>query len=58
MAKLADEFISKEHKRFKFKIGRTLASSLSGFLGGVIFMSIAWGTVLYILYKMCQDGLK
>jgi len=36
------DFISEEQRQFKFKIGKTLASSLSGFIAGVIFASIFW----------------
>lgn len=58
MEKLSDEFVSHEPKKFKFKIGKTLASSLSGFLGGAIFVSIGWGVAIYLLYKLCQSGLR
>jgi hypothetical protein len=58
MERISEEFVSKENKKFRFKIGKTLASALSGFLGGVIFISIGWGVTIYILYTMCQAGLK
>jgi len=41
------DFISKEERKFRFKIGETLASSLTGFLAGIIFASIFWGMVFY-----------
>jgi hypothetical protein len=44
------DFISEEQRQFKFKIGKTLASSLSGFIAGVIFISIFW-IVLFFLFK-------
>ncbi len=31
-----DNFISHEKRRFKFRIGKVLASSLSGFIAGII----------------------
>jgi len=49
MAKLHDlsrEFVSEEQRSFGFKIGRTLASALSGFIAGVIFASIVWALIL------------
>jgi len=46
---LSRDFISEEQRQFKFKIGRTLASALSGFIAGVIFASIFWVIFLYFL---------
>jgi dolichol kinase len=46
---LSRDFISEEQRQFKFKIGKTLASSLSGFIAGVIFTSIFWIIFLYFL---------
>ncbi|MBI4119740.1 MAG: hypothetical protein HY456_02760 [Parcubacteria group bacterium] len=43
------DFISEETRRFKFKIGELLASSLSGFIAGVIFASIIWVFIVYFL---------
>jgi len=42
------DFISQEKREFCFKIGGTLASSLTGFVAGVIFASIFWGVVFYL----------
>ena len=49
MNKISEEFVSNEPRRFKFKIGRHIASSLSGFIAGVIFGSIIWLLVVYLL---------
>ena len=46
---LTRDFISEEQRQFKFKIGKTLASALSGFIAGVIFASIFWVIFLYFL---------
>jgi len=46
---LFKDFISEEPRQFKFKIGKTVASSLSGFIAGVIFASIFWWIFLYFL---------
>jgi dolichol kinase len=46
---LTRDFISEEQRQFKFKIGKTLASSLSGFIAGVIFSSIFWIIFFYFL---------
>lgn len=36
------DFISKEPREFKFKLGKVLASPLSGFIAGAISASILW----------------
>lgn len=48
MDKIGEQFVCKEEKKFRFKIGRILASGLSGFIAGVIFATIA--LVLYVLW--------
>jgi len=48
MDKISRDFISEEKRYFRFKLGNVLASSLTGFLAGVIFASIFWGAVLYL----------
>lgn len=54
---LSRDFISKEERDFNFKIGKILASSLSGFIAGVfatlLFLSIA----AYFLKITVQIGL-
>jgi hypothetical protein len=45
MSKYCDyfkDFISDEKRNFKVRIGKVLASSLSGFIAGTIFSSIIW----------------
>lgn len=36
------DFISKENRKYKYKLGKTVASSLSGFICGVTVASIIW----------------
>lgn len=45
MVKITRDFISKEDRDFRFKIGQLLASSLSGFIAGLIVMGIIWVVV-------------
>jgi tetrahydromethanopterin S-methyltransferase subunit F len=52
MNKLEEEFISRENKKFKFQIGRLLASGLSGFIAGVIFASIIFFTIYYLFIRV------
>jgi hypothetical protein len=40
MEKLKDSFITKDNTHFKWKIGKIIASSLSGFLAGIIVVII------------------
>ncbi|HUC31419.1 MAG TPA: hypothetical protein VMR99_01875 [Candidatus Paceibacterota bacterium] len=42
MSSVVQDFTSEEPRTFRFKIGRLLASSLSGFIAGVIVASIIW----------------
>ncbi|MBU6500695.1 MAG: hypothetical protein KGJ89_03475 [Patescibacteria group bacterium] len=45
---IPQDFVSQESRGFKFKIGRYIASSLSGFVAGVIAASIIWFGVLWV----------
>ncbi|MEX2054476.1 MAG: hypothetical protein WD883_02965 [Candidatus Colwellbacteria bacterium] len=47
--KYLENFVSTEERTFKFRVGKMLASSLSGFIAGVIFASIVWvGTIILL----------
>ncbi|TSC60405.1 MAG: hypothetical protein LiPW15_283 [Parcubacteria group bacterium LiPW_15] len=46
---VVDDFVSHEKRSFRFKLGKLLASSLSGFIAGVILASIFWFLAAYIL---------
>lgn len=49
MNKIIREFVSDDSRQYKFKIGKTPASALSGFISGVIFTVIAiLGTALAV----------
>lgn len=53
MWKFIKEFVfpddSHHHFNFKFQVGKHIASSLSGFIAGVIFASIIWIICVYFL---------
>lgn len=50
MKKLLRDFVSYENREYPFRLGRTVASSLTGFVMGVIAANIVWvTTVKYIL---------
>jgi len=49
MIKLLRDFISKEDRKFKVRIGNVLASGLSGFIAGVVFASIFWVMIILFL---------
>lgn len=40
--KILRDFISNEERDFKVKVGSTIASSLTGFIAGIIVASIIW----------------
>ncbi|KKQ96029.1 MAG: hypothetical protein UT22_C0044G0010 [Parcubacteria group bacterium GW2011_GWC2_39_11] len=42
MDNIKRDFISEENREYKFKLGHLLASSLSGFICGVVVASIIW----------------
>jgi len=42
MGKVTRDFVSEEGREYKFKIGKLIASSLSGFVCGVLGASIVW----------------
>lgn len=46
---LVRDFISKEERRFRAKLGWHIASALSGFIAGVIAASVVWFAVVYVL---------
>ena len=42
MDPVSKDFVSEDPRKFHFRIGRLLASSLAGFVAGVIVASIVW----------------
>jgi hypothetical protein len=40
--KVLQDFVSQEQRQFRFALGHVVASSLSGFLAGVVVTSIVW----------------
>ncbi len=42
------DFISEENRKFKFKIGSVIASSLAGFIAGAIVASIVWAIFVFL----------
>ncbi|MFZ2310894.1 MAG: hypothetical protein WAW11_05115 [Patescibacteria group bacterium] len=56
MPKLSDDFVSNDPKKFEWKIGRVLASSLSGFIAGLIVASIFFVTIFDLTLKASNFG--
>ena len=50
-----EDFVSNEKRAFKFKLGELVASSVSGFIAGVIFASIIWGVAIF-LFKFITNA--
>lgn len=46
---MMNDFVSFEGRNYKFKMGALIASSLSGFIAGVVVTTIFWALNLYIL---------
>jgi len=46
------DFVSEEPRAFRFKMGRVLASSLAGFIAGVIVASIVWGIGVWYINQV------
>ncbi|MFA6995142.1 MAG: hypothetical protein WC249_01900 [Patescibacteria group bacterium] len=49
-------FVSHDTKTFKWKIGKVLASSLSGFIAGIIVTVIFFLTVFDLVFKGNNPG--
>ena len=48
---IKEDFISHEKRKFSFKLGKVLASSLSGFLAGIVVTTIFFLTLFDITFK-------
>ncbi len=48
---IKDEFVSQENKNYKVKLGKLVASSLTGFLAGI-------AVTLIIIYALFNISLK
>lgn len=51
LKEIKEEFVSHEKRKFNFKLGKVLASSLSGFLAGIIITTIFFLTLFDITFK-------
>jgi hypothetical protein len=49
MEHITRDFVSKEERKFSFKMGEVLASALSGFVVGVITASVIWMLAFYYI---------
>jgi hypothetical protein len=48
---VARDFVSDEKREFKFRMGQTLASALTGFIAGVIASLIVFVVIYNLLVK-------
>jgi hypothetical protein len=51
MAEIAKDFYSEEHRKFKYRIGHMVASSLSGFIAGIV-------VTLMVIFALFDITLK
>lgn len=56
MKKTANDFVSHDNQDFKWKLGKILASSLSGFIAGIIVSIIFFLTVFDLTLKGSNFG--
>jgi len=47
MGKITRDFVSDDNRKYNFKLGRTVASSLTGFIGGAVAASIIWYLAIF-----------
>lgn len=52
----ANDFISNDNKKFEWKFGKVLASSLSGFIAGIIVTALFFITVFDLVFKGNNSG--
>ena len=55
--KTSNDFISNDNKKFEWRIGKLLASSLSGFIAGIIVASIFFAAVFNLTLRGSNLGL-
>lgn len=51
MEDIKDDFISHEKRKFKYKLGKALASSLSGFIAGIAITTIIFLSFFDLILK-------
>lgn len=51
MKKTSNDFVSNDKKKFEWKFGNVLASSLSGFIAGIIVSALFIITLFDITFK-------
>jgi len=52
--KVEREFVSEDPRQYPVHLGKTKASSLSGFIAGAIFASIVWYAAIFIFKFICS----
>lgn len=56
MKKTSNDFISNDNKKFKWQCGTLLASSLSGFIAGIIVSALFFLTLFDMTFKGSNLG--
>lgn len=52
--KVGREFVSDDTRQYPVHLGKTKASSLSGFIAGVVLASIIWYAAVFIFKFICS----
>lgn len=56
MVKKINNFVSTEKNEFEWSFGKVLASSLSGFIAGIVVTSLFFYTVFDLVFKGNNNG--
>ncbi len=51
MENVSESFVSHENRKFKYRLGKALASSLSGFLAGIVVTIIFFLAIFDVTLK-------
>ncbi|MEX0877593.1 MAG: hypothetical protein WDZ40_01860 [Candidatus Spechtbacterales bacterium] len=49
---MVSDFVSKEEREYKVKLGTTIASALTGFVAGVVSASV----IFYVVIEIVKNG--
>lgn len=55
MKKIFRDFVSYENRTYPFQVGKTVASSLTGFVMGVIATNIVWTTTVKYVFTILEN---
>ena len=57
MGRISQDFVSSEDRTYTFKLGRQIASALSGFIVGVVVSSVIWMLAIWYMNNIILEGI-